>query len=69
MKLTGPIETIRQVIEAVGPATDRTVEQHPAVVAVCRSSKTKARRHINRLIRLGCVKTDGAPQLRKVWVD
>lgn len=48
--LQGPIETIRQVIAKAGPATDREIEQHPEVVAACPSSKTKARRHIERLV-------------------
>jgi hypothetical protein len=67
--LQGPIETIRQVIAKAGPATDRQIEQHPEVVAACRSSKTKARRHIDRLVQLGHVQTDGALQQRKVWVE
>lgn len=67
--LQGPIESIRQVIAKVGPATDRVIEQHPEVVAACRSSKTKARRHIDRLVQLGHVQTDGAIQQRKVWID
>lgn len=67
--LQGPIEAVRQVIAQVGPATDRQIEQHPEVVKACRSSKTKARRHIDRLVQMGHVKTDGAQQMRKVWVQ
>lgn len=69
MKLQGAIETVRRVIAQAGPATDRSIEQHPEVVAACRSSKTKARRHIDRLVQLGHVKSDGALQMRKVWVE
>jgi predicted HTH transcriptional regulator len=68
MTLQGPIETIRAVIEQTGPATDRQIETHPQVVAACRSSKTKARRHIDRLVTLGAVRSDGAVQGRKLWV-
>lgn len=67
--LQGPIETIRQVIQAIGPAPARDIERHPDVVAACRSSKTKARRHIERLHELGHVKSDGASQMTRYWVD
>lgn len=58
MQLQGTIETIRTIIETIGPATARVIEQHPDVVKACRSSKTKARRHIERLVALGKVGTD-----------
>lgn len=59
MNLQGAIETIRATIAAIGPATARQIETHPDVVKACRSSKTKARRHIERLVQLGHVQTDG----------
>lgn len=68
MKLQGVIEIIRAVIAQQGPAPARTIEQHPEVVKACRSSKTKARRHIERLVSLGHVKTDQA-QVPKYWIE
>jgi len=53
VKLQGTIELIRLIIASIGPATAREIEQHPDVVRACRSSKTKARRHIERLQQLG----------------
>ena len=67
MNLQGAIETVRQTIFAIGPATARQIETHPDVVKVCRSSKTKARRHIERLVQLGHVKSDGV-QHAVFWV-
>ena len=67
MNLQGAIETVRQVVATIGPATARQVETHPEVLKVCRSSKTKARRHIERLVQLGHVKSDGA-QMAVFWV-
>lgn len=61
--LQGAIETIRQVVANIGPATARQVETHPDVVKACRSSKTKARRHIERLVQLGHVRTCGSAQM------
>lgn len=69
MKLQGVIETIRQVIHTIGPATARQIETHPDVVKACRSSKTKARRHIERLVQLGHIKSCGSAQLPKFWVE
>jgi len=74
MRLQGAIEDIRQAIAALAPTREaaqpaRVIEQHPAVVKTCRSSKTKARRHIERLVELGHVRTDGAPQLARYWVE
>ena len=74
MKLQGAIEEIRKTIATLAPSreqatTYRAVEQHPEVVKACRSSKTKARRHIERLLSLGVVKTDGAAQMPRVWVE
>lgn len=66
-KLQGVIETIRQVIERIGPAHARDIEQHPEVVKACRSSKTKARRHIDRLVQLGKVQSDQERQMPKFW--
>lgn len=66
--IQGTIEAIRQTIAAIGPATARQVETHPEVVKACRSSKTKARRHIERLVQLGHVKTDGKAQMPIYWV-
>lgn len=62
-QLQGTIETIRRVVEEIGPATARQIETHPDVVKACRSSKTKARRHIERLVQLGHVVSDGAGQM------
>lgn len=67
--LQGPIEAVRKVIQAIGPAPARDIERHPEVVAACRSSKTKARRHIDRLHELGHIQSDGAQQLAKYWVE
>lgn len=60
--LQGTIETIYGIIKAIGPATERQIEQHPDVVAACRSSKLKARRLIHRLQKLGHLRSDGAIQ-------
>ena len=68
-RLQGAIETIRHVIAAIGPATARSIEQHPDVVAACRSSKTRARRHIERLYQLGKVKSCGSVQQPRYWVE
>jgi len=68
-RLQGAIETIRQVIIAIGPAPARDIERHPDTVAACRSSKTKARRHIERLYQLGKVKSCGSIQQPKYWVE
>lgn len=68
-KLQGAIETIRQVIAAIGPATAREIERDPRAVAACRSSKTKARRHIERLCQLGKVRSCGSMQQPKYWVE
>ena len=69
MKLQGTIETIRQVVQAIGPATAREVERHPDVVKACRGSKTKARRHIERLHQMGRIKSDQAAQMARFWVE
>lgn len=66
--LQGTIETIRTVIAAIGPATERDIERHPEVVKACRSSKLKARRLIQRLHSLGHVKSDGAQQMPRFSV-
>lgn len=63
--IQGAIATVLEVIRSAGPATARTIEQHPDVVKACRSSKTKARRHIERLFRLGKICSDGAAQMPK----
>ena len=68
-KLQGTIEVIRTVIQTIGPAHARDVEQHPDVVKACRSSKTKARRHIERLQQLGHIKSCGSIQQPKYWVE
>jgi hypothetical protein len=67
--LQGPISIVLKVITTMGPSEDRDIERHPEVVTACRSSKTKARRHIDRLVQMGHVKTDGALQRRKVWTE
>lgn len=66
--LQGTIETIYGIIKAIGPATERQIEQHPAVVAACRSSKLKARRLVHRLEKLGHIESDGAQQQPKFRV-
>lgn len=63
--LQGTIEIVRMVIQTIGPANARDIERHPEVVKACRSSKTKARRHIERLVALGHVRSDGAAQMPK----
>lgn len=67
--LQGPIALIHAVIQQIGPTTARDIEQHPEVVKVCRSSKSKARRHIERLVQLGYVRSDGASQMARFWVE
>lgn len=67
--LQGAIETVRQVVATIGPATARQVETHPDVVKACRSSKTKARRHIERLVQLGHIKSCGSAQMPKFWTE
>lgn len=69
MKLQGAIEIIRQVIATIGPALARDIERHPDTVAACRSSKTKARRHIERLCQMGKVKSCGSLQQPRYWVE
>lgn len=67
--LQGTIEQIRQAIKEIGPATKRQIETHPAVVKACRSSKTKARRHIDRLHEQGHIKSDfGTPEKFSITV-
>lgn len=61
--LQGTIALIFAVIKQIGPAHARQIEQHPEVVKACRSSKTKARRHIERLCALGHVRSDGSSQM------
>jgi hypothetical protein len=67
-KLQGTIEQIRTVIAQIGPATARQIETHPEVVAVCRSSKAKARRLIDRLREQGHIQSTGDAQQPKYWV-
>ena len=69
MKLQGTIETIRQVIASIGPAPASQIERHPEVVSACRSSKTKARRHIERLSQLGKIRSCGSLQQPNYWVE
>jgi hypothetical protein len=68
-KIQGPIATVLEVIRQVGPAHERDIERHPRVVEACRSSKTKARRHIGRLVAMGHALTDGAAQLPKISIN
>ncbi len=68
-KLQGTIESIRQVIATIGPATARQIETHPEVVAACRSSKAKARRLIERLNAQGHIYSTGDAQQPKYWVQ
>jgi hypothetical protein len=67
-KLQGAIDTARNVVKLIGPATAREIETHPDVVKACRSSKAKARRLIERLVKLGQVQSDGSIQGAKYWV-
>lgn len=69
MNLQGTIETVRRVIEQIGPAPARDIERHPEVVKACRSSKTKARRHIERLHSLGHIRSSGDEQMPRFWVE
>lgn len=68
-KLQGTIETVRNVIAQIGPATARQIETHPEVVAACRSSKVKARRLVERLCKMGQVSTCGSAQQPVFWVS
>ena len=65
-KLQGTIETIRQIIAQIGPATARQIETHPEVVQACRSSKAKARRLIERLHQQGHITSSGNPAAFKL---
>ena len=65
--LQGTIATVKAVIAEIGPASARQIETHPDVVKACRSSKTKARRHIERLKQLGHIQSDQAAQAPKFW--
>lgn len=67
--LQATVETIHRVIATIGPAPARDIENHPDTVAACRSSKTKARRHIERLCQLGKIKSCGSMQQPKYWVE
>lgn len=67
--LQGTIEQIRQVIKQIGPATKRQIETHPDVVKACRSSKTKARRHIDRLFEQGHIKSDQQVPVANYYVE
>jgi len=62
------VETVRAVIEQIGPATARQIESHPDVVRVCRNTKTKARRIVERLCQMGEVNTCGSSQQPLFWV-
>lgn len=66
--IQGAIATVLATVKAIGPATARSIEQHPDVVAACRSSKTKARRLIDRLQRMGQIQSDGAAQMPRFQV-
>ena len=48
---------------------DAEADDEATSVAACRSSKTKARRHIERLHQLGKVRSCGSLQQPKYWVD
>lgn len=69
MSLQETIEAVRKAIAAVGPAPARDIERHPEVLAACRATKTKARRHIERLHALGRIKSCGSLQQPKYWVE
>lgn len=63
--LQGTIEAVYDVIAAHEPITARDIERHPEVVKACRSSKLKARRLVERLEKLGHIRSDGAIQMPK----
>jgi hypothetical protein len=67
--IQGAIATIKDVIQAIGPATARQIETHPDVVHACRSSKAKARRLIERLQKQGHIQSTGEAQQPKFWVE
>jgi DNA-binding IclR family transcriptional regulator len=67
--LQGTIDVIHRVIKAIGPAPAREIERHPEVVQACRSSKLKARRLIERLHKMGYVKSDEAQQMPRFSVS
>lgn len=69
MTVQETIETIKTVIATAGPLTAREVETNPDVLHACRSSKTKARRHIERLVTLGQVSTDQVWPVARFWVS
>jgi Mn-dependent DtxR family transcriptional regulator len=68
-RLQGTIDVIYRVIQNIGPASARDIERHIEVVQACRSSKLKARRLIDRLHKLGYVKSDQARQMPKFSVS
>lgn len=63
--LQGTIEAVYDVIAERQPITARDIERDPRVVAACRSSKLKARRLVERLHKLGHIRSDGAAQMPK----
>lgn len=63
--LQGAIEAVYDVIAEREPVPARDIERDPRVVAACRSSKLKARRLVERLEKLGHIKSDGAEQMPK----
>lgn len=67
MNLHEAIETIRRVASQLGPATARVIESHPDVVAACRSTKTKARRHLEAMAKAGRIKCDFSAQAPRYW--
>lgn len=62
MTLKDCIETIRRVIQTIGPATARSIESHPDVRQACQATKTKARTHITKLVQMGQIKSSQEQQ-------
>jgi hypothetical protein len=67
MNLQSAIDTIRRVVAQVGPAPARVIETHPDVVEACRSTKTKARRHLEAMAKVGRIKCDFSAQAPRYW--
>ena len=63
-----PVEAaIIKALVSTGAATARVIESHPDVVAACRSTKTKARRHLEAMAKAGRIKCDFSAQAPRYW--
>jgi hypothetical protein len=68
MTVQEALTIIATVIEQMGPVSARTIESHPDVVHACRETKTKARKHIERLVVTRTVQWDQRKQGAVYWV-